>query len=290
MFGYIREYPPELKLKHHTLYRAVYCGVCKSLGRCAGQCSRPFLPYDAVFLALIRLTLEDVPITVRKARCILHPLKKHPMMEPNAALDYTARAIALLVSGKLADDRSDERGLKGLTATALYPFGLHAQRRAEMPELYEKVQKHLQSLSELEEKRVSSFDEPAEPMALLGADVLSEGLEESAYSLARTIGYHAAKWVYAADALDDLEKDKKGGAYNPFIYLYDGVFGDAEAILTEAAMRQTLCEIEKALDLVDFRDEDIKELTYHILYEGMRRKTHALAWKNVPQKVESSVE
>ena len=159
-----------------------------------------------------------------------------------------------------------------------------------MPELYEKVQKHLQSLSELEEKRVSSFDEPAEPMALLGADVLSEGLEESAYSLARTIGYHAAKWVYAADALDDLEKDKKGGAYNPFIYLYDGVFGDAEAILTEAAMRQTLCEIEKALDLVDFRDEDIKELTYHILYEGMRRKTHALAWKNVPQKVESSVE
>ncbi len=287
MFGYIREYPPELKLKHHTLYRAVYCGICKSMGRCTGQCSRPFLPYDAVFLALIRLSLEDVPIIIHNERCLLHPFKKHPMMEPNTVLDYTARAVALLVSGKLADDRNDERGLKRWIATVLYPFGTHAKKRAAENVLYEKVQKHLQSLSAWEEKRVPSFDEPAEPMAFLGADVFSEGLEGSAYSLARTIGYHASKWVYAADALDDLEKDKKSGGYNPFVVLYNGAFGEAEATLTEAAMRQTLCEIEKALDLVEFKDEDIKELTYHILYEGMRRKTHALAWKNVPQKVEN---
>ena len=58
MFGYVREYPPELKLKHHVFYRAVYCGVCKSMGHCTGFCSRATLSYDMVFLALVRMALE----------------------------------------------------------------------------------------------------------------------------------------------------------------------------------------------------------------------------------------
>jgi hypothetical protein len=31
MFGYVRPYRDELKVKDYELYRAVYCGLCHSL-------------------------------------------------------------------------------------------------------------------------------------------------------------------------------------------------------------------------------------------------------------------
>ena len=104
MFGYVREYSPELKVKDYALYKAAYCGLCKNMGRCTGQCSRLTLSYDMVFLFLIRTVLESQDYQIERKRCFLHPLKKRPVIKRNSVLDYCAKVSALLSLAKLQDD------------------------------------------------------------------------------------------------------------------------------------------------------------------------------------------
>ena len=277
MFGYVREYPPELKLKHHVFYRAVYCGVCKSMGHCTGFCSRATLSYDMVFLALVRMALEKMPYEVEPQRCILHPFGKHPVMNRNAVLDYSARVSALLFYGKTADDLMDTHGVKKLFIRMARPFAAHFQKRAGLDVLTECVQKQLASLSTYETQECASIDLPADCFGALCAECFSFGLDAERKTLAGSIGRHVGRWIYAADALDDFEKDKKTGSYNPILRLYGENLSNEDRRAFVGAMKEELVSIGKALDLIDFADEDVKTLVYHIVFEGMRRKTEQLA-------------
>ena len=55
MYGYIRTFDPELKVREQEYYRAVYCGLCRTMGKCTGQCSRMTLSYDFTLFALVRM-------------------------------------------------------------------------------------------------------------------------------------------------------------------------------------------------------------------------------------------
>ena len=57
MFGYVRARRADLLVRQDALYRGIYCGLCREMGRCTGQCSRLTLSYDMVFLYLIRASL-----------------------------------------------------------------------------------------------------------------------------------------------------------------------------------------------------------------------------------------
>ncbi|MBR5615642.1 MAG: hypothetical protein IKW66_02370, partial [Clostridia bacterium] len=130
MFGYVRPYPPELKLREYEYYRGVYCGLCRAMGRCTGQCSRLTLSYDLVFLALTRMALlggnpdgsdSNEPRAVRfeKKRCLPHPLRRRASLQAGAVTDYVACAAAVLGYHKILDDRQDETGSKRLRARLL---------------------------------------------------------------------------------------------------------------------------------------------------------------------------
>ena len=205
MFGYVREYPPELKLKHHVLYRAVYCGLCKSMGRCTGFCSRVTLSYDGVFLALVRMALEKTKPEIQPERCFLHPFKRHPMLRQNAVLAYSARVSALLVYGKVADDVADTRGAKRMLYRMAQPFAAHFQKKAGLEGLRALVQQQLTQLSAYEAEPSDSFDKPADLFGAVCAECFSFGLEGEQKLLSRTVGSHVGRWIYAADALDDFE-------------------------------------------------------------------------------------
>ena len=110
MFGYVKPVIGELLVKEHEFYRATYCGVCRAMKAKTGALSNVLHSYDSVFLALIRmLFVDDGEISAKKARCIAHPIKSRPMLVENSALDYTARAFAILTYYKLCDDLADER-------------------------------------------------------------------------------------------------------------------------------------------------------------------------------------
>ena len=68
MFGYVRPHNPELRMRDYECYRAYYCGLCRAMGKCTGQCSRLTLSYDFVFLAAVRCYLADEEPEIKKIR------------------------------------------------------------------------------------------------------------------------------------------------------------------------------------------------------------------------------
>ena len=171
MFGYVKPVSPELLVREYEFYRAVYCGICRSMRRHTGIGSTVTLSYDSVFLALVRmLYLPDSDIGVESHRCIAHPVKKRAMLKENSAIEYTARAFAILTYYKIRDDISDEGSFKKLAATAISPITASAKNRAGIIPLEKIVHDGLAAISALEEEGCASVDRPAE----IFGDILGE--------------------------------------------------------------------------------------------------------------------
>ena len=123
MYGYLRTHVPELKVRQQEYYRAVYCGLCRTMGQCTGQCSRMTLSYDFTLFALVRMALTGETVTVRSRRCIAHPLRKRPMADPNPTLRLCANTSAILAHHKVKYDLRDERGLLSSILSIFAQFG-----------------------------------------------------------------------------------------------------------------------------------------------------------------------
>ena len=111
MFGYVKPFKPHLRICEFETYRAVYCGLCKTLGRIYGIAARMTLSYDFAFLGLMALALNDSPAEVCKCRCIAHPFKRSPCMVSEEGLEYTASAASILIHHKIKDDKNDRKFL-----------------------------------------------------------------------------------------------------------------------------------------------------------------------------------
>lgn len=281
MLGYIRPYPPELKLREYQYYRGVYCGLCRAMGRCTGQCSRMALSYDLVFLSLTRLALADGnptsehpdrPIHFEKRRCLVHPLRRRLSLEAGEVSDYVACAAAVLNYYKLLDDKSDERGLKRIRAAIVLPFFRRFWGRAEKryPDLGACVAPAMQRLSDMEREGLPSADEPADAFGEVLAALFSYGLGQDQARIARHVGRHIGRWLYFIDAIDDYEEDVKKNRPNPLHRLY----GD-EGLTTERrehlshALALELGHAADALDLLSADEkqcgQELMPLLYHML-------------------------
>lgn len=291
MFGYVRTVNAELKVKEHDLYRATYCGLCKSMGKCTGQCSRMTLNYDFVFLALVRYAIEPCEVKIKARRCIAHPLKKRDNMERNVILDYCAGASAILNYQKLFDDLNDEKGAKKLRAILLRPFVSHSRKKAikndpSLRELDANIASKLNELAKIESSEHVGVDVPAACFGEILGEITSHGYEGSSKRIAYELGRHVGAWIYVADALDDMKEDKKRGRYNPLLKLYEGrIPTEEELALIYDATKNKLFSAEAAFDLIDINDSAIKNILSNILYMGIPRKTEEIlnTYKNVPK-------
>lgn len=283
MFGYIRTHVPELRVREHECYRAVYCGLCREMGRCTGCLSRLTLSYDFVFLTLVRMAVTGEKPTFSPRRCAVHPLRKRPMMNGNEALAHSARCAALLNYWKVRDDRADERGFKRLRAMLIQPFMAIGRRRARRVygQLEAQIASHLAQLSALERDNTDSADLPANAFGALLRDICAYGLEGTQAKLAAAIGYHTGRWIYLIDALDDRAADVERGSYNPLNLMYGTSALTAEQTETFSAhLTEELMEIESALDLTD--GDAFPEgmaLLRNMLYLGMPRVAEAILQK-----------
>ncbi|MBQ8850694.1 MAG: hypothetical protein IJ011_10215 [Clostridia bacterium] len=280
-FGYVRVTRSELRVREYEAYQATYCGLCRSMGKCTGQCSRMTLSYDFVFLALTRLSLLGEEFGFDRKRCIAHPLRKRSYMKRNKTLDYCSGAAALLNYHKVRDDLSDEGGFKKLSAALLLPFVAHGRKKAlrmGLSELDGKISDGLRRLSELEKENRASVDEPARIFGEILGDILSYGIEGDGARVAHTLGASVGKWIYIADALDDWSEDAEKGRYNPFILLYGKERPDeGELDGIKIALKNELCSAEGALDLIDFENSDIKNIVQNILFLGLPSKIDEIA-------------
>ena len=277
MYGYIRIHAPELKVREQEYYRAVYCGLCRSMGKYTGQCSRMTLSYDMTLFALVRMALTGEKPAVSPRRCIVHPLHRRPMVTPNDGLAFSAYTSAILAYHKVKDDGRDERGFKRFAATAVTPFVSPLRRRTIKKgygDVDDSVYRAMKVLWELEASRPPSVDEPATLFGELMGDLLAYGLEGNQAKLAHTIGLRVGRWIYILDAADDYAEDVKHSRYNPLACLY-GVNAAPELTSTQReslrnALLSELAELEKAFDLLDTSDDpDMSGVLSNILYMGM---------------------
>ncbi len=281
MFGYVTPSIPLLRVREHELYRAAYCGLCRSMGRCTGCTSALSLSYDFVFLALLRTVLERAPVTLEHRRCAVHPVQKRPMMALSAPLETSARAAAVLLLGKVEDDLHDGTGGERRRAALLSPFAKHAAKRANVPALSALIRAHLARLSEIEGEKVASIDAPAQVFGELLGDVFAYGLaDEKIVRIAREIGLRTGRFIYVTDALDDAEKDAKRDSYNPILLSYGAVPTARETAELEVAMMQELEKLRTAVSLVDFAGYPIiEEIVQNIICAGMPERFREAAKK-----------
>ncbi len=282
MFGYVKVNSAELRVKEYELYKSTYCGLCRSMGKCTGQCSRMTLSYDFAFLAMVRFAIENEKVEFERKRCLVHPLKKRNSVKANPTLRYCAAASAILTYQKCKDDLSDERGLKKLRAVLAYPFAAHARKKAlkRLPQLCEldKLTAELLVLLERTERdEKSGVDAPAEVFGRLLGEIMSFGLEGTDARVAYSLGTNIGAWIYIADAIDDAREDLKRNRYNPLLRLYGGRAPDArELSLVADALKNHLYGAEAAFDLIDVEDISIKNVIQNILYIGIPDRIEAI--------------
>ena len=291
MFGYVKPVAGELLVKEYEFYKATYCGVCRSMKSMTGTFSNVLHSYDSVFLALVRmLFVEDSKISAKKKRCIAHPMRKKVMLERNDATDYTARAFAILTYYKLKDDISDEKLLRRLATGMLRPIFSSAKNKAKLVNLANFADEKLTAISKLERERCASIDKPASLFGdLLGA-IFSFDLDGEYELVTRTLGYHLGKFIYAADAAEDYEKDRKSGSYNPYVLLYGGADlteGNRESI--KCALIMECRGIEEAVNLLPFGNRvTIENIINNIIYLGLPKRISFLDGKPVsPERKDS---
>ena len=279
MFGYVRTMEAELMVKEHELYKATYCGLCRSMGKCTGNCSRMTLNYDFVFLALSRYAISPCKVEFKGRRCLAHPFVKRSSMERNEILDYCAKASAILNYQKVLDDVNDERGAKKFRALLVRPFVSHARKKAikkspELKALDASVSAKLDELSKLEKSENFSVDLPAACFGEILGEIMAFGFEGVDRRVAFELGKHIGAWIYVADALDDMREDAKKGRYNPLLKLYDGrIPNQDELSMIYDATKNKLFAAESAFNLIEINDEGIKNILSNVLYIGIPKKT-----------------
>ena len=108
MFGYIRAAKPELNVRELELYKAVYCTLCKKLGKNYGILSRFTLSYDFTFLALLKLGMTDGCERFERKRCAFNPLKKCNYCCNDSAMEMPSAAAMIMLYYKILDNIADE--------------------------------------------------------------------------------------------------------------------------------------------------------------------------------------
>ncbi len=286
MFGYVRPYKPQMKICEFEVYKAVYCGLCKELGRSFGQTARFTLSYDFAFLALMRLAVNTGQITIHRERCIAHPLKKGVCAgckSANGEFRYAAYAAMILVYHKLRDDTAD-RGLKKRLAARILLLKLkkaYQKAAAAYPALARCVEEQMQAQSVLERELCESPDAACEPTARMMAAIAAGMAEdEKTARVLEQFGYHLGRYVYLCDAFDDLAQDYAEGGYNPLLVKFAGGIAkhgkkaafppeirQQAAEYTERGIHLSLAELANAYVLADFKG--YCGITDNIVYLGL---------------------
>ena len=265
MFGYVRPFRDELKVRELRDYEALYCGLCQTLGRRHGFLARMFLNYDFTFLAM--LLDGDKPVTER------HPCparfwcrKKNCAMAGGA--DAAADAGTILTYWKLRDTVMDGSFWKRTLARALSWLFRRSYRRAaaSRPDFDRAVRENLEQLQILEWEGCASLDRTADTFAKILSAAAPQSDDSDHDRALEQLLYHVGRWIYLVDAWDDLEEDRRQNGYNPISARFPGQEAENEDYL-RITLRHSLNLARSAGALLDLGHW--QRTVENILYLGL---------------------
>ena len=273
MFGYVRTDTPYLYIKDKTLYEAMYCGVCKGIAEVCGHTARFGLSYDITFLSVIMHNILGEDVHIQKSHCLTHCIRFKMMADVDELTRKLGALNTLLAYYKYTDDIMDEG--KGHGKRYLFKKGYKRVKKA-YPEIEKIVRENLAKQEEVEKAKVASIDRAADATAKMLAQFSAYALGEKSSEHTYALFYALGKWIYLIDALDDYDKDKKKGAYNPFLLAYGA---ECKAALLEGksgeevqfAFHAIFYDIREHLAEIPFRFNH--DLSDNILLRGLPMTT-----------------
>lgn len=270
MFGYVRIDKGELKVKEYDTYKAVYCSLCKKLGRSYGFLSRLTLSYDFTFLALLNMSLKDGCGGFEKKRCAFNPLKKCSYCKDMSDIDMPAAAAMIMMYYKLLDNISDEKGLKKIGYIFLKPMFSRAHKKAARlyPDINDIVSDYIKEQDAVESSDSSELDRACDPTAKALSKIFMLCSDDvSQKRVLQRIGYCIGRYIYILDAACDLEDDIKSGSYNVFKANAGGSVKEYAAERARPQLYFCINEAAKAFELLDIKK--YKPILGNIIYSGL---------------------
>ena len=279
MFGYLRPDKDELKVREYELYKSVYCGLCKHLGRDYGWLSRMTLSYDCTMLAMLSMALKGECPTVHRGRCVVNPTKKCRFCTSDGTSFQLAGAVSVIMSyHKLTDTIEDSGFWKKTAARCLQSLLKRHYRKAvkAYPWVDEDCQTMMRRQREVEAAD-TGIDRSADPTAALLSSLcrhLSDRPDQQ--KVLGQFGYYLGRWIYLMDAADDLEKDLKSGSYNAF-RAYQRETPEETKRYCNDVLNMTVSQLLLAYDLLELTA--YQEVLDNILYHGLswQQKYHLFA-------------
>ncbi len=273
MFGYVKTDNPNMYVKDAVLYRSMYCGLCKSIGRSCGQKARFALNYDLTFLSIFMHNILDVDVKIEKQRCVVHWLKKRPVAVPDLLSDRIGALNIILAYHKINDDVSDVG--KGKIKRAFFKSSYKKALQKE-PEFDAIVKKRFQTLWKYEKENNDSIDMVADPFGNLMVDIVKNIAGEVFDENLQNLSYNLGKWIYLIDALDDFDDDKKKNNYNVFANAYKDAEYKNQLISNykqelEFIFGETLLAITQSAKKLNYKFNH--DLTDNILLLGLKLQT-----------------
>lgn len=270
MFGYVRADTPYLFIKDDTLYRAMYCGLCKGISEVCGQSARMGLSYDVTFFSVLLHNLSGIDVKIEKSHCLTHCIRSRSMADVDELTRQLGALNTLLVYYKCTDDVQDGDG--GGSKRLLFRKGF---RRAckKYPKIAEIVRDNLIAQDRAEKAKTDSVDRAADATATMLAEFSDYALKDKANEYTRKLFYTIGKWIYLIDALDDYDKDKKKGAYNPFLLAYGAE--SREALLKS----EKGAEVQYVFNALFF---DIRESLSHLTFPFNRDLSDNILLRGLP--------
>ncbi len=278
MFGYIKPYKPELKIREMEEYRGIYCGLCKELGKSYGIFAKMTLSYDFAFMAMLFMSVDgDICPSFEKCHCMAHPFKKQCICEQNRATSLAAKAAMILIYYKILDNINDRGFWSKIGAYILLPFAKNARRKAlstgEDAEIIDRAAAEMmRAQGEIEKEHCPLPDMASEPTALFLQQVIALIKKDESKRVLERFGYLLGRYIYLCDAMDDLEDDRKKGNYNPFIYSGEEAFSEARA-----ALFLTTAELSEDLALLPL--DRYKEIVENIVCMGLLAEAKRISAK-----------
>ena len=275
MFGYIQPDAPYLFKKDETLYKALYCGLCKSIGAGCGQRARSALTYDMAFMSALVHNIRHQDVNIKRAHCVLHCIRKRPIAEVDDITVMLGCINTALAYYKLCDDKAD--GDKKGILRHLYKRG-YKRAAKKHKRAVQIISISMRAQSEVEKAGCKVIDMAAEPTASMMRELSIYVLGE--YSTPETEGlfYDIGKWVYLIDALDDYDKDVKKHRFN-VLYNAFGAESKAQAVQKNREELTFLfdslfADMRMRISKIDFGFN--RDLTDNIILRGIPLKTRAI--------------
>lgn len=274
MFGYVTPVKSELRQQDFVLYRAFYCGICSAIGHGYGTLPRFSTNYDIAFLGALLSDVTDDPVTFSEGRCLGNPFRKKLMVGADEFIERICAANVILTYYKLEDDVLDGGGVKKKLARRVFSKA-YGKARELLPAADALVSTRYNELRELEKAGEKSLDKVADRFAsmLSGIAEILAGEKKSDNLL--SLCYNIGKFVYLADALDDIGEDFAKKNYNPFLASMGEYHGRKEFFSEHAAdisfaLNSTVNRAIAAFNSMNFTQSST--LLKNVVHVGLRAK------------------